>query len=100
MIARVATFSTMTSESRAIGFRNLVDRFLPALRVQPGFVTGYWLEAPDGSWLSVTVWESEQNLMRGSAQANAVPLLPGHEPGQIPAPDHVETYSVFAAAPG
>jgi heme-degrading monooxygenase HmoA len=98
MIARIATFSSLTPETAAESRRNLLERFLPALKAQEGFVGGYWLRAEDGRQLSITVWESEEALRRGGAQANAVPLLPGQDPSKIPSPDHVESFEVVAIA--
>ena len=54
MIARVGTYHSMAPDVAAESRRNLVDRFLPALRAQEGFVGGYWLEAADGRQLSIT----------------------------------------------
>ena len=98
MIARIATFSSLTPEADAESRRNLLERFLPALKAQEGFVGGYWLAAADGRRLSITVWESEEALRRGGANANAVPLLPGQDPSKIPSPDHVESFEVVAIA--
>jgi hypothetical protein len=96
MIARVGTFHPMTPDVAAASRRNLLERFLPALRAQVGFVAGYWLEAADGQQLSITVWESEEALQEGGRRANAVPLLPGQDPTKIPAADLVEIFEVVA----
>ncbi len=98
MIARIATFSSLTPETAAESRRNLLERFLPALKAQEGFVGGYWLRAEDGRLLSITVWESEEALRRGGERANAVPLLPGQDPSKIPSPDLVESFEVVAVA--
>ena len=47
MIARIATFAPMTAEIEAEVLRNLLERFQPALRAQPGLVAGYWLVGED-----------------------------------------------------
>ena len=98
MIARIGTFQPMPPDVAAESRRNLLERFLPALRAQPGFVGGYWLEAPDGRQLSITVWESEEALREGAQRANAFPLLPGQDPSRIPGADVVETFEVVARA--
>ncbi len=98
MIARVAVFPPLPPDVDAEVRRNVRERFLPALRAQDGFVDGYWLTREDGSWLSLTVWESEEAQRRGGAAANAMPLLPGQDPDKLPGPTTVETYQVFARA--
>ena len=98
MIARIATISSLTPEAAAESRRNLLERFLPALKAQEGFVGGYWLTAADGRHLSITVWESEEAMRRGAAQANATPLLPGQDATKIPSPDIVEHFEVVALA--
>jgi heme-degrading monooxygenase HmoA len=37
----------------------LVERVVPAVAAQPGFVAGYWLEPKDDQGLSVAVFDSE-----------------------------------------
>lgn len=96
MIARIGTFNPMTPDVAAESSRNLLDRFLPALRSQEGFVAGYWLDAPDGRQLSITIWESEEALHEGTRRTNAVPLLLGQDPTKIAAADVVETFDVVA----
>jgi hypothetical protein len=98
MIARIGTFHPLAPDVAAESRRNLLERFLPALRAQAGFVGGYWLEAADGRQLSITVWESEEALQDGGRRANAVPLLAGQDPTKIPAADLVETFEVVARA--
>jgi hypothetical protein len=98
MIARVGIFNPMPPGIAAESRRNLLERFLPALQKQEGFVGGYWLEADDGRQLSITVWESEEAMTRGAQRANAVPLLPGQDPSTIPSADEVELYRVVAKA--
>lgn len=96
MIARIATFPQLPPEIEAEVRRNVRDRFMPALREQAGLVAGYWLRRDDGTWVSVTIWESEEAQQRGGAQANATPLLPGQDPAKIPAPTTMEMYRVEA----
>lgn len=100
MIARIGTFQGLGAEAAAESQRNLVERFLPALRVQAGFVLGVWLQGDDGKLLSITVWESEEALVMGAQRANATPLLPGQDPTKIPSPDTVEQFDVIAYAAG
>jgi len=98
MIARVGTFDSLSAEAAAESRRNLLERFLPALKAQAGFVLGVWLQGDDGKLVSITVWESEEALMTGAQQANAAPLLPGQDPTNIPSPDAVEHFDVIAYA--
>ena len=98
MIARIGTFLTLTPEAAAESRRNLLERFLPALKDQEGFVGGFWLNGEDGRHLSITVWASEEAMRRGAARANAVPLLPGQDPAKIPGPDTTELCEVVAIA--
>ena len=98
MIARIATFPSLPPEIRAEVRRNVLDRFMPALRVQDGFVAGYWLADEDGTWISFSVWESEADLERAAQRANATPLLPGQDPNKIPSPATVLTFPVVAYA--
>lgn len=96
MIARIGTFNPMAPDVAAESRRNLLERFLPALQAQEGFVAGYWLAAPDGRQLSITIWESEEALREGARRANAVPLLLGQDPAKIAAADVDETFDVVA----
>jgi hypothetical protein len=48
--------------------------------------------------VSISVWESQEAMVRGGAAANATPLLPGQDPEKIPAPARVETFTVFEQA--
>ncbi len=98
MIARFAVFDPMTGDIHAEYRRNLVERFKPALEAQPGFISGFWLSAEDGREFSFTVWQSEAALADGARRANATPLLSGQDAAKIPAPSHVETFSVVAAS--
>ena len=100
MIARVGTFAHLSAEAATEGRRNLLERFMPALRAQAGFVLGVWLQGEDGKSLSITVWESEEALATGAQRANVTPLLPGQDPEKIPSPDVVEHFDVIAHAYG
>ena len=46
MIARIATFPSLPPDVSAEVRRNVLERFMPALRAQDGFVAGYWLAEP------------------------------------------------------
>ena len=48
MIARIATFPKLAPEIDAEVRRNVLERFMPALRAQEGFVAGYWVANEDG----------------------------------------------------
>ena len=98
MIARIATFPTLPPDVSAEVRRNVLERFMPALRAQDGFVAGYWLANADGTWISFTVWESEAAAQRGGQRANATPLLPRQNPNKIPSPTTVQTFPVVASA--
>jgi hypothetical protein len=98
MMARVGAFSSLSPEAAAESRRNLLERFLPALKAQEGFVGGYWLAGEDGGLLSITVWESEGAMQRGGQRANATPLLPGQDPAKITSPDTIEVVEVVAIA--
>ena len=98
MIARIGTFLNLTPEAAEVSRHNLLERFLPALKAQEGFVGGFWLNGEDGRHLSITVWESEEAMRLGAAQANATPLLPGQDPAKIPGPDSSEFCEVVAVA--
>ena len=98
MIARVGIFENLSPEAEAASTHNLRERFLPALKAQEGFVGGYWLKGEDGKALSITLWESVAMVQEGGRRANAVPLLPGQTPEQIPSPQRVEIYEVVASA--
>ncbi|NWF79165.1 MAG: antibiotic biosynthesis monooxygenase [Chloroflexi bacterium] len=100
MIVRIGLFEALTPEVSEASRRNLFERFLPALRSQPGFVAGYWGEAADGRSVSITVWESEEALRQGAMNANAVPLLAGQDPTLIAAPSSVDSFAVYAWAQG
>ena len=98
MIARIGTFQRLAPDVAAESRRNLLERFVPALRDQAGYIAGYWLEAADGRQLSITIWESEEALREGGRRANAVPLLPGQDSTKVAAADLVETFEVVAHA--
>jgi hypothetical protein len=98
MIARIATFPSLPPDVSAEVRRNVLERFMPALRAQDGFVAGYWLANTDGTWISFTVWESEAAAQRGGQRANATPLLPGQDPKKIPSPTTVQSFPVVASA--
>lgn len=98
MIVRIATFAPWTPEVEAEVRRNLLERFMPALLAQAGFITAYWATAEDGHPVSISVWESQEAMARGGAAANATPLLPGQDPEKIPSPERVETFTVFERA--
>ena len=98
MIARIATFPTLPPEISAEVRRNVVERFMPAIRGEKGFVAGYWLANEDGTWISFSVWESEADMERAGQRANATPLLPGQDPDKIPSPVSVQTFPVVASA--
>ena len=98
MIARIATFPPLAPEIAAEVRRNVLERFMPALRVQEGFIAGYWLADDDGRWISLTIWENEDAQRRGGERANATPLLPGQDQAKIPGPASVEQYQVIAHA--
>jgi hypothetical protein len=98
MIVRIATFASWMPEIESEVRRNLIERFKPALIAQPGFIAAYWATAEDGHAVSISVWESQEAMVRGGAAANATPLLPGQDPENIPAPARVETFTVFEQA--
>lgn len=96
MIARIATFPNLAPEVEAEVRRNVLERFMSALQAQEGFVAAYWVANKDGTWVSFTIWESEEAHLRGGQRANATPLLPGQDPQKIPAPATVQLYEVVA----
>ena len=73
MIARIATFPTLPADVSAEVHRNVLDRFMPALRAQGGFVAGYWLADAAGTWISFTAGRVRR---RRSAVASAPMPLP------------------------
>ena len=95
MIARIGRFENPTAEQRRVQDENYRGRFQPALARQPGFVASLILEDPAGGRLSVSVWNSEEEMRAGADRANAEPLLPGHRGEDIPGPDSVELYRVI-----
>jgi hypothetical protein len=78
--------------------RNVLKRFMPAIRVQDGFVAGYWLANENGTWISFSIWESEADMERAGQRANATPLLPGQDPNMIPSPATTQIFPVVAYA--
>ena len=93
MIARIATFPTLPPDVSAEVHRNVLDRFMPALRAQDGFVAGYWLADAAGTWISFTVWESEAS---GSARWRARQChspTARSRPDQDPVPGHRADFS-------
>jgi hypothetical protein len=92
MYARVATF--LNYQDTAPRRRNRDERFLPALRRQPGFIAGYWLDSADGKRIAIHIFESKQAFEAGDAAAHAVPLLPGISGEQLESPDSVELFEV------
>jgi hypothetical protein len=98
MIARIATFRRLPPEISAEVRRNVLERFMPALSAQDGFVAGYWLANEDGTWISFSVWESEAAMERAGQRANATPLLPGQDPDTIPSPASTQVFPVVAYA--
>jgi quinol monooxygenase YgiN len=100
MVIRIGLFGPLSPEEATASRRNLLERFLPALKSQSGFVAGYWGESPDGRWISISVWENEQAMEQGAAHANTTPLLPEQNRTQIVSPQTVELFAVWAAAFG
>jgi quinol monooxygenase YgiN len=98
MMARIATFPTLPPEMSAEVRRNVLERFMPAIRAQDGFVAGYWLADEDGTWISFSIWESEAAMERAGQRANATPLLPGLDPNKIPSPATTQILPVVAYA--
>jgi heme-degrading monooxygenase HmoA len=98
VIARVGRFLNLTEDEAARRRANLLERWLPALERQEGFVYGFWLENGDREWLSITVWESEEALAAGAKNAGRVPLLHGQSAELIQSPDSVERFDVIGRA--
>lgn len=90
MIVLLSRFAPMSAEVEAEVRRNLRERFMPALRRQPGFIDGYWGKADAGRPVGVTLWESRDAAKAGSAAASATPLLPGQDPEKLPSPERFE----------
>ena len=95
MIARVARFEGLTDGQRRAQKDNLRRRFKAAITRQPGFVAGFWLERDDEA-MSISVWHSEESMELGGQHANSVPLLLGQKSEDIPSPNTVDTWQVFA----
>jgi len=95
LIARIGYFENLTSEKRRIQDENYRGRFGMAMAKQPGFIASLVLEDPNGRRLSVSVWNSEEELVTGAAHANSEPLLPGHRGEDIPSPDRAELFQVI-----
>ena len=98
MIARIATFPSLPPDISAEVRRNVLERFMPSIRVQDGFVAGYWLANEDGTWISFSIWESEADMEHAGQRANATPLLPGQDPNKIPSPATTQIFPVVACA--
>jgi hypothetical protein len=98
MIARIATFPSLPPAISAEVGGNVLDRFMPALCVQDGFVAGYWVADEGGTWILFSVWQSEADLERASQRANATPLLPGQDPRKIQSLTAVQTFPVVGSA--
>jgi hypothetical protein len=96
MIVRFASFAPMTEEEDAETRRNLFERFMAALKAQDGLVFGTRAIAEDGTWRSITGWESEEAMRAGAERANASPLLPGQDASMIPSPARTEIFEVVA----
>lgn len=96
MIARIAVSPFEPDEDlRARQERNLKERFLPALKQQPGLLAGFWLRGDDGGVRSITVWESRDLMEAAARAANATPLLPGISPEDLPGPDRGQSAAIF-----
>lgn len=95
MIMRIAHSPAEPEAVRARFRQNFLERFLPALRQQPGLVAGFWAEAPDGGTRSITVWESRDLMEAGGRAASAAPLLPGFRPDELPGPHRGQTVEVL-----
>lgn len=95
MIARIAYSEPASEEDLARRMENLQKRFKPAITRQPGLVAAFWVKAPNGRRGSITIWESEELMREGGRAANAVPLLPGYEPEELPGPDNGQTVQLL-----
>ncbi|MHB8508534.1 MAG: hypothetical protein ACYDGR_07775 [Candidatus Dormibacteria bacterium] len=90
MIARLAYFENLTAEQRDASRDNWDRRFKAALTSQPGLYAAYHVEAPDGTGIAISIWESQEAATDGGRNANAVPLLPGQVGEKIPSPTRTE----------
>jgi heme-degrading monooxygenase HmoA len=95
LIARIGYFDDLTPERRLIQDENYRGRFQKAMARQPGFVASFILEQPGGRRLSVSVWNSEEEMVAGAARANSEPLLSGHRGEDIPSADRTELFTVI-----
>jgi hypothetical protein len=95
MIARIGYFGHLTPQQEAASEFNLRERLKAALTSQDGFIAAYWLRRPDGRFISLTIWDSEEQMRVGGMRANAVPLLPGQDATQIAEPESVEVCQVM-----
>jgi len=95
MIVRVARFDPLPLEVEAAMLDNIRVRFRAAIQAQAGLEGAYWARGEDGTWLSISFWESREAMDRGGREANAVPLLPHQRSELIPSPVSVETYEVI-----
>lgn len=100
MIVRIGLFAQQTPEVADASQRNLLERFLPALREQAGFVAGYWGAAADGRSVSITIWESEEAMRLGAERANATPLLDWQDPALIASPERSDIFTITVTAEG
>jgi heme-degrading monooxygenase HmoA len=98
MIARIGYFGRLTPEQEAASEFNFRERFKAALTAQDGFIAAYWLRRPEGRFIALSVWESEEHMRVGGMRANAVPLLPGQVATQIAEPESVEVCHVMDRA--
>ena len=97
MIARIGYFPALDQATKDIQDENYRERFRPALKEQPGYVAAFMLESPGGERMSVSIWNSVEELEEGAKRANAKPLLPQHRGEDIPGPIRAELFSVIHA---
>jgi hypothetical protein len=95
VVVRISHTPAVPSEFRGKFRQNFLERFLPALKRQPGLVAGFWAEGQDGSTRSITVWASPEMMEAGGTAASATPLLPGFTPQDIPGAHHGQTVEVL-----
>ena len=94
MIVRVARFDPMPPEVEAAMLDNTRVRFRAALQAQMAWKTSTGRGGEDGTWLSISFWESLQASDRAGREANAVPLLPHQQSELIPSPSSVDSWDV------
>ena len=95
----VAYFEGLSEEARRIQKDNSERRFRAALTSQPGLRATYLLERPNGDVVAFSIWESEDAMRTGIANANSVPLLPDQRGEDIPSPTRTEMLQVRDAWP-